>query len=53
MPQRRGKAIEQGEARENHSREELVKRAEKMIREARETTALLMKEGYIPQVPEE
>jgi len=47
------KAIEQGVARENHNREELVKRAEKMIREARETTELLMKEGYIPPVPEE
>jgi len=45
------KAIEQGVAREQPSREELTKRAEKMIREARETTALLMKEGYIPPAP--
>ena len=47
------KAIEQGVARETHSREELTRRAEKMIRESRETVALLMKEGYIPAVPEE
>ncbi len=45
------KAIEQGVAREKASREELTKRAEAMIRNARETTALLMKEGYIPPVP--
>ncbi len=45
------KAIEQGVAREKASREELTERAEKMIREARETTALLMKEGYIPPAP--
>jgi len=45
------KAIEQGVAREKASREELTKRAEKMIREAREITALLMKEGYIPPAP--
>lgn len=46
------KAIEQGVARENLSREELTKRAEKMIRESRETTALLMKAGLIPSAPE-
>lgn len=46
------KAIEQGVAREKPSREQLTKRAEKMIKEARETTALLMKEGLIPPVPE-
>jgi len=45
------KAIEQGVAREKVSREELVKRAEAMIRNARETTALLMKAGYIPPAP--
>jgi len=45
------KAIEQGVAREKASREELTKRAEAMIKTARETTALLMKEGYIPPVP--
>ena len=47
------KAQEQGVARIKVSREELTRRAEKMIREARETTALLMKEGYIPPVPED
>ena len=46
------KAIEQGVAREKPSREELVKRAEKIIRESRETTALLMKSGLIPPAPE-
>ncbi len=46
------KAIEQGVARENLNREELTQRAEKMIRESRETTALLMKSGLIPPVPE-
>ena len=46
------KAIEQGVAREKPSREELTKRAEKMIKESRETTALLMKSGLIPPVPE-
>ncbi|MFC2021019.1 NADP-dependent malic enzyme [Chloroflexota bacterium] len=45
------KAQEQGVARIKASREELTKRAEKMIREARDTTALLMKEGYIPPAP--
>jgi len=47
------KAIEQGVAREKLSRDQLTKRAEKMIKEARETTALLMKSGLIPPVPEE
>ncbi len=46
------KAIEQGVARENLSREELTKRAEKMIKEARETVALLMKANLIPPVPD-
>ena len=45
------KAQEQGVARITASREELTKQAEKIIREARETTALLMKEGYIPPAP--
>ncbi len=45
------KAIEQGVAREKVSREELTRRAETMIKNARETTALLMKEGYIPPAP--
>ncbi|MBI4188053.1 MAG: NADP-dependent malic enzyme [Chloroflexi bacterium] len=47
------KAQEQGVARIKASREELSKQAEKMIREARETTALLMKTGHIPPVPAE
>ena len=46
------KAIEQGVAREKLSRDELSKRAEKMIKGAREATALLMKSGLIPPVPE-
>ena len=47
------KAIEQGVARETPSVEELTKQAEKMITEAREATALLMKSGLIPPVPQE
>ena len=47
------KAIEQGVAREKKSRDELAEQAEKMIKEARETTNLLMKEGLIPPVPED
>ena len=47
------KAIEQGVAREKPDREELTRRAERMIKNARETTALLMKEGYIPPPPED
>jgi hypothetical protein len=46
------KAIEQGVARETPSKEELTKRAEKMIKESREATALLMKSGLILPVPE-
>jgi len=46
------KAIEQGVAREKPGREELTQRAEKMIRESREATALLMKSGLIPPAPE-
>ena len=45
------KAIEQGVAREKLNREELTKRAEKMIRQSREATALLMKSGLIPPAP--
>ncbi len=45
------KAIEQGVAREIISREELAKRAEKMIREARQTVDTLMKTGMIPPAP--
>ena len=47
------KAQEQGVARIKVSREELTKQVEKMIRQSRETTALLMKEGLIPPVPED
>ncbi|MBE9512540.1 MAG: NADP-dependent malic enzyme [Chloroflexi bacterium] len=47
------KAIEQGVARKTADHEELTKQAEKMIKESRETTALLMKSGLIPPVPEE
>jgi malate dehydrogenase (oxaloacetate-decarboxylating) len=46
------KAIEQGVARETPSREELTRRAEKMIKESREATGLLMSSGLIPPVPE-
>ena len=45
------KTQEQGVARIKASREELTKQAEKMVKEARETAALLMKEGYIPPAP--
>ena len=47
------KAIEQGVARERLSRDELTKRAERMITEAREATNLLMKSGLIPPAPED
>jgi malate dehydrogenase (oxaloacetate-decarboxylating) len=47
------KAQEQGVARIKASREELTKKAEKMIKDARETTNLLMKEGLIPPAPED
>jgi malate dehydrogenase (oxaloacetate-decarboxylating) len=47
------KAIEQGVARETPSREELTIRVEKMIKESREATGLLMSSGLIPSVPEE
>ena len=45
------KAQEQGVARIKATREELAKRAEEMIKNARETTHLLMKEGLIPKAP--
>ncbi len=45
------KAQEQGVARLKVTRRELTKQAEKMINEARETTALLMKNGFIPKAP--
>jgi malate dehydrogenase (oxaloacetate-decarboxylating) len=46
------KAIEQGVARENLSREELTKRSGKMIRDARQTVETLMKTGMIPAAPQ-
>ena len=46
------KAIEQGVAREKLSREELTKRAEKMVKESRETVATLMKTGLILPMPQ-
>ena len=47
------KAIMQVAARIKVSREELARQAEKMIRDTRETTALLMKEACIPPTPED
>jgi malate dehydrogenase (oxaloacetate-decarboxylating) len=47
------KAVEQGVAREQPSRGELTKRAEKVIREAKKTTTILMKSGLIPPAPDE
>jgi malate dehydrogenase (oxaloacetate-decarboxylating) len=45
------KAIEQGIARETLSREQLTQRVERMIRESREATELLMNAGLIPPAP--
>jgi len=47
------KAQEQGVARLKLSEEELYERASTLIKRAREETQLLMKEGFIPQAPEE
>jgi len=47
------KAIEQGVARENVSKEELTKRADKMIRDSRDILDMLMKSGKIPMPPED
>ncbi|MFC1905615.1 NADP-dependent malic enzyme [Chloroflexota bacterium] len=46
------KAQEQGVARLKVSREELTKKAEAIIKNARETTEVLMKQGLIPEAPE-
>ncbi len=46
------KAVEQGVAREVLSREELNKRAGKIIKEARESVDVLMKSGLIPPQPQ-
>jgi malate dehydrogenase (oxaloacetate-decarboxylating) len=45
------KAVEQGVARINLSKEELLENAEKLISLAREQTKLLMEEGIIPPAP--
>jgi malate dehydrogenase (oxaloacetate-decarboxylating) len=45
------KAIEQGVARENITREELARRSGKIIREAKQTVETLMKTGMIPPAP--
>jgi len=46
------KAIEQGVARLNLSREELFEKASRTIKRAREELHFLMKEGFIPPPPE-
>ncbi len=46
------KAIEQGVARIKMSREELMKTATEKIKQARELTQWMMKEGFIPKAPE-
>ena len=45
------KAVEQGVARENLTREELTRRSGEMIREARKTVETLMQTGIIPPPP--
>jgi malate dehydrogenase (oxaloacetate-decarboxylating) len=45
------KAIEQGVARENITREELKERSGKIIRDARQTVETLMRTGMIPLAP--
>ena len=47
------KSIEQGVARVKPSRQELFERASAIIRNARESTELLMKHGLIKQPPSE
>jgi malate dehydrogenase (oxaloacetate-decarboxylating) len=47
------KSIEQGVARVKPSRQELYERASAIIRNARESTALLMKQGLIKPTPSE
>ncbi len=47
------KAIEQGIARIARTKEELIKMAEKKIKNARDTVQLLMKEKFIPPAPED
>jgi len=45
------KAIEQGVARIKMSREELLKKATATIKQAREMTQWMMKDGFIPKAP--
>ncbi|HIH97408.1 MAG TPA: NADP-dependent malic enzyme [Thermoplasmata archaeon] len=45
------KAIEQGIARKKLSRQELLERAEAIIKESRDKTKFLMKEGFIKKPP--
>jgi malate dehydrogenase (oxaloacetate-decarboxylating) len=45
------RAQEQGVARLSKTREQLHEQATKAIRDAREATQLLMREGFIPHVP--
>ncbi len=47
------KAIEQDVARIKHTKEELIRMAEKKIKNARDTVQLLMKEKFIPPAPED
>jgi len=47
------KAQEQGVARVKATREQLTKQAEAIIKNARETTDVLMKTGLIPKAPED
>jgi len=47
------KAIEQGVARISMSRDEIYRKAEKTIRQARESIQMLIKEGFIPYPPKE
>jgi malate dehydrogenase (oxaloacetate-decarboxylating) len=47
------KAIEQGVARKKLTKDELFKTAEATIKRARGETELLMKEGFIPEPPQE
>ncbi len=47
------KAIEQGIARIHTTYEEEFERASTIIRSAREMTDMLMREGFIPEAPED
>jgi malate dehydrogenase (oxaloacetate-decarboxylating) len=45
------KAIEQGIARERPSRSELMEKAERIIKRARDETHWMMKQGFIKPAP--